>query len=185
MRKSTIALVVLAALAAAPALGAGTELTGFGTAKLGSSVEAVKKLYPAMEPIPGATNLGSQPFSSEYLARYVLRGVEVPELKRPSDVELRFWKDRLWLYIVYYGAENDAAAVAALTKRLGPPNGTNPQKPGWTGEKSTVFVETSLHWYSVSDNTISKDAQAWFIENLSQLRGTHPAPTTPAATPGK
>ncbi|MBX3025631.1 hypothetical protein KF840_12060 [bacterium] len=185
MRKRTIAFAVLAALIAAPALGVTNEPTGFGKAKLGSSVEAVKKLYPKMEAVPAAANLGSQAFVSDYLTRYVVRGVEVPELKRKADVELRFWKNQLWVYVVYYGAENQQSVIETLTKRFGPPNGTNPQKPGWTGDKSTAFVETSQHWYGVSDNAVSKDAQAWFIANLSQLTGSAPpaAAATPAAEP--
>lgn len=182
MSKRTIALAILLALLAAPVLAVTNELTGFGAVKLGSSVEEMKKVHPAMAPLGPTETLGSQAFVSEYLARYVLRGVEVPELKRKADVELRFWKDKLWVYIVYYAADDEKAVIEALTKRLGPPNGTNPQKPGWVGDTSTVFVETAKHWYAVSDNTISKDAQAWFITNLRQM-GNAMAPASSAPTP--
>jgi hypothetical protein len=186
MSTRALAWLGLVALTALPASGITNEITGFNKAKFGSSIEAAKKVYPKMEPL--TENLGATAFPSEHLARFVIRGAPVDELKKSTDVELRFWKGKLWAYIVYYGDGNAAVIIEALTKRLGPPNGSNPEKPGWLGETSMTFVETSAHWYSVTDNGLSKDAQAWFTEKLKGGGipvGAVPAPTTaaPAAAP--
>lgn len=183
-RTLLLLLPCLLALTAALATAAVKDpLTAFGSAKLGASLADVKKAYPKMEALAPMANLGAQGFVSDHLARFVVRNAQVPELKRKADVELRFWKDKLWAYIVYYGDGNDQAVVETLTKRFGPPNGTNPQKPSWAGETSTTFVETSQHWYSVTDNAISKDAAAWFVSNLQQLQSGMKAPAAPAAAP--
>ena len=84
---------------------------------------------------------------------------------------------------MYYQAQDRTKLVAALTKRLGPPNGTNPDKPSWQGDKSFTFVETEHNWYSLTENALSKDAQAWFLAHLAQAPGsTSSGATTPAAT---
>ena len=193
MQRRALTWLALAMLIAQPAAAITHELTGFGTVPFGSSVEAAKKVYPKMEVVTG--NLGATAFPSEHLQRFVVRGVGVNELKKSTDVELRFWKDKLWAYIVYYGADSEPVVIEKLTTRFGPPNGTNPAKPSWQGDKTLTFVETSQDWYSVTDDAISKDAQAWFFEKLkgSQPAGG-PAPLTPtpagakpaaAATPEK
>ena len=180
-------LAALLALAALPAAAATKDLTSFGGAKLGASPAEVRKVFPKMEPT--TENLGSQPFDSEFLARYVVRSTPIPETGKPGVIELRFWKDKLWAVIAYYGDGNDAKVVEVLTKKLGPPNGSNPQKPGWQGDKSLTFVETEHHWYSITDNALSKDAQAWFYARLEEMKrqlapaaaATPVAAATPAA----
>lgn len=202
MSTRALAWLGLVALTALPASGITNEIKGFNSTKFGSSIEETKKVYPKMEPL--TENLGATAFPSEHLARFVIRGAPVDELKRSTDVELRFWKNKLWAYIVYFGEGNAPVIIEVLTKRLGPPNGTNPEKPGWLGETSMTFVESSVHWYSVTDNEISKDAQAWFTEKLkggglpagavlapptkapaAAAPATTPAAAPPAAAPSK
>jgi hypothetical protein len=178
-------LAALTALAALPAAAATKQLTEFDGAKLGASPAEVRKVFPKMEVT--TENLGAQAFDSEFLTRYVIKSAPVRESGKPGVVELRFWKDKLWAIVVYFGAGNDDKVVASLTKRLGKPNGDNPQKPSWQGDKSQTFVETEHDWYSITDNALSKDAQAWFYARLSQMQQqlapAAAAPQPPAATP--
>lgn len=190
-RRALTVLASLVALAALPALAAiKNEPTSIAGAKLGSDTGEVRKVFPKMEPTK--ENLGAQPFDSEFLTRYVVKNFRVPQTGKPGTLELRFWDGKLWAYIVYYGEGNDQKVIEALTKQMGPPNGTNPQKPGWQGDTSLTFVETDKHWYSVTDNALSKAAQTWFyaqIEKMKQglaneaAKAAAQAPATPAAAP--
>ena len=203
MRTRALAVLAMLALTALPAAAAVTnEFTAYDGAQLGSTPEQVRKAFPKMEVT--TENLGSQPFPSEHLVRYVVRDAKIAEAGKPGMVELRFWNNKLWAIVVYYPPDTKDAVLAALTKRLGPPNGTNPAKPSWQGAKSSVFVETSLNWFAVTDNALSKEAQAWFLANLQKMsqamqQGQQkaaaasaaapapatPAAATPAATPAK
>ncbi len=180
-------LTLLLALSALPAAAATKEDLAVDGAKLGTSTGDVRKVFPKMEPTK--ENLGAQPFDSEFLTRYAVKNAKIPETGKPGTIELRFWNDKLWAIIVYYGDGNDTKVVEALTKRLGPPNGTNPTKPGWQGEKGMTFVETEHHWYSLTDNALSKEAQAWFFAQLAKMKEqaagapTPAAPAAPAAAP--
>ena len=204
MRTRALAVLALLAMTALPAAAAVTnEFTAYDGAQLGSTPEQVRKAFPKMEVT--TENLGSQPFPSEHLVRYVVRDAKIAEAGKPGMVELRFWNNKLWAIVVYYPPDTKDAVLAALTKRLGPPNGTNPAKPSWQGAKSSVFVETSLNWFAVTDNALSKEAQAWFLANLQKMSqamqqgqaqqpqkaaeggaaapAAAPAAATPAATP--
>jgi len=192
--RALTSLTMLLALSALPAAAAPKEELSIGGAKLGSSTADVRKVFPKMEPT--TENLGAQPFDSEFLTRYVVKNVKIPETGKPGTLELRFWKDKLWAIIAYYGDGNGPKVVEALTKRLGPPNGTNPQKPGWQGEKSLMFIEEEHGWYSLTDNALSKEAQTWFFAQIEKMKqgiaaskaaappaGAPPAAAPPAAAP--
>ena len=166
--RALTSLTVLLALSALPAAAATKEDLSVDGAKLGSSSAEVRKVFPKMEPTN--ENLGAQPFGSEFLTRYAIKNAKIPETGKPGTVELRFWKDKLWAIIVYYGDGNGPKVIEVLTKRLGPPNGTNPQKPSWQGEKSLAFVEQEHGWYSLTDNELSKEAQAWFFAQLAKMK---------------
>ena len=203
MRTRALAVLAMLALTALPAAAAVTnEFTAYDGAQLGSTPEQVRKAFPKMEVT--TENLGSQPFPSEHLVRYVVRDAKIAEAGKPGMVELRFWNNKLWAIVVYYPPDTKDAVLAALTKRLGPPNGTNPAKPSWQGAKSSVFVETSVNWFGITDNALSKEAQAWFLANLQRMSqamqqgqqkaaaasaaappAATPAAATPAATPAK
>jgi len=173
----------LLALAALPAAAITNEPTAIGGAKLGASTADVKKIFPKMEETK--ENLGAQPFDSEHLVRYVVKDFRVPQTGKPGTLELRFWDGKLWAYIVYYGEGNDEKVVAALTKQMGPPNGTNAKKPGWQGDTSLTFVESDKHWYSVTDNALSKAAQTWFYAQIEKMKqGLANAAADAAKTPG-
>jgi hypothetical protein len=143
-----------------------TSPTGFEKATFGMPLEEVKKLYPDMRELSFSENLGAVPVGGPYIARYVLRQQKVEGLTKPADVELRFWKGKLWLYIVYLGENTPESAVEALTKRYGPITGKDPRYPIWNTPKTTILVELSDKRYTVNDEPLSLQAREWFIELL-------------------
>ena len=168
MRTRALAVLAMLALTALPAAAAVTnEFTAYDGAQLGSTPEQVRKAFPKMQVT--TENLGSQPFPSEHLVRYAVPDAKIGEAGATGVLELRFWNNKLWAVIAYYPPDKKDAVVAALTKRLGPPTGTNPAKPSWEGAKSGVFVETSMNWFAITDNALSKEAQAWFLANLQKM----------------
>jgi len=139
------------------------EPTGFANARFGASVEEVKNLYPRLEPL--TKSLGSAVVEGPLVTRWVLWQQKTPGLPHPTNVELRFWKGRLWVVIIYFGENSLQTVIDSLTARYGPPRG-NALSAVWTGAKSTVIVAGRAKWYSIHDNVISKEAQTAFIEDL-------------------
>ena len=175
-----IGIALLALALAVPAAAMTNEPTGFGAAKFGQSVEEVKKALPKVEPLEGS--LGAQAFPSEHLKRFALKGTKVPGLEKPTNVELRFWKDKLWTVIVYFGENPPEQVTAALTKQYGPPAGT-PANPAWHGERTETLVVNRERYWATTDNALSTDAQAWFREYLTGQRAEPAAAASPAGTP--
>jgi hypothetical protein len=157
------------------------DITGVGKTKFGQSVEEVKKIYPKMEPLRQEQVLGAQTIMADDLVRFVVRDTSAPGLKTPGDVELRFWKGKLWAIIVYYKDNDPAQVEAAISKELGPNTGKAPGSPYWKGTAMTAMMDTKLKWYSLTDDAISKDAQAWFIEKVRAQKGVNVVEQTPAA----
>ena len=75
--KSAIRVLWLLATMGLPAAATTNEPTALGAAKLGASTAEVRKAYPKMATTND--NLGAQPFQSEYLTRYVVTDVPIPE----------------------------------------------------------------------------------------------------------
>jgi hypothetical protein len=148
-----------------PAPAVETEPTVFGKARFGMALEQMKALYPEMEDLK--KSLGAAVAEGQFIARRVLWKQKLPGLPEPTDVELRFWKNQLWVVITYFGANDLDTVLKTLTERYGPPQG-DPGTPVWTGAKSTVIVAAKARWYSVHDNAISKEAQTIFIEDLKR-----------------
>ncbi len=186
MKTRTATLFTALALALLPlAAGAVTdEPLGFGKAKFGTPIAEMKKLFPQMKDL--TESLGSPVVGGPYITRYVLRKEKVEGLEKPADVELRFWKDKFWLYIVYLGENSEDAAVALLTKAHGSP-GPDPKFPVWAGDKSTIVFERGQGRYAVNDTGLSKEAQAWFMEMLRSRAGAAapPAAVAPPAAAAK
>lgn len=147
-----------------PAAPATNEPTGFGKARFGMSVEEVRALYPEMEATK--QRLGAPVVEGPLISRHVLWKQNVPGLNQPADVELRFWKNQLWVVIVYFGANDLDSVLRALTDQYGAPNKGDPRAPVWSGARSTIIVSAKAKWYSMHDNAISKDAQNALIEDL-------------------
>ena len=141
------------------------------------SVDDLRRHYPEMEEL-GDQNLGALPIGGPHISRYVARDQQQPGLAKPSDLEFRFWKDKLWIIIVYFG-ENDADAVmATLREQLGSPTGDDKQHPRWDGEKTEVTVSPAQGWYGIADKAASKEAREWLITALTEsLQGKGESPT--------
>lgn len=182
-RNSIIGLLVVALLSLEAGAQAPTPKRdgpdGFGRAKFGMSVEEVKKAYPKMEVLDRM--LGAAVVSGPFVKRFLLPGMKHPGLAKPTDVELRFWKDRLWVAIVYFGDNPEAKVLEALRKQNGEPE---PGSNSWTGRKSTVVFVPRQRWYSVGDNAITQEVQQLFMEEFrrkfsQQAPAAPPAPATP------
>jgi hypothetical protein len=148
----------------APAAGE-TGSPVFGKARFGMTVEEMKALYPQMEDLN--KSLGAAVAEGRFITRRVLWQQQLPGLPDPTDIELRFWKNQLWVVIVYFGNNDLDTIMKMLTERYGPPQG-DPGSPVWSGPTSTVIVAAKARWYSAYDNVISKDAQAVFMEDLKR-----------------
>ncbi|MDX2166987.1 MAG: hypothetical protein SF182_07990 [Deltaproteobacteria bacterium] len=179
VRQGLGAVIGIALAVAAPA--SATDITAVGKAKLGMSVDEVKKIYPKMEQLRPDQVLGAQTIMAEDLVRYVVHDTSAPALTKPGDVELRFWKGKLWAFIVYYKDNDPKQVEAAISKQLGPQTGKRPTHPFWKGTAMTAMLDPDGRWYSLTDDAISKDAQAWFIERVRAVKGANVVQTTPAA----
>jgi hypothetical protein len=148
-----------------PAPPAETEPPVFGKARFGMTLEEMKALYPEMEELK--KGLGATVIEGQFITRQVLWKQKLPGLPEPTDIELRFWKNQLWVVIVYFGANDLDTVMKVLSERYGPPPG-DPATPVWSGAKSTVILAAKVKWYSVHDNAISKDAAAVVLEDLKR-----------------
>jgi len=182
------AVLCLAVVAAAAEKAAEKkEPTGFGEAKFGMTADEVRGKFPKLEEL--TKNLGAVPVGGPYITRYVLWKQPLPGLSKPGDVEMRFWKGKLWVIIVYCGENGKDAMLAALTKAYGPATNTDVRYPSWIGEKSSLVSEPNETRYTMNDNAMSKEAQVWFAEVLRQglagkvMSGASPQGTPSGATP--
>jgi hypothetical protein len=155
-----------------PASPVETEPPVFGKARFGMTLEEMKALYPEMEELK--KGLGATVIEGRFIARQVLWKQKLPGLPEPTDIELRFWKNQLWVVIVYFGANDLDTVMKVLSERYGPPPG-DPATPVWSGAKSTVILAAKARWYSMHDNAISKEAAAVVIEDLKRSLGQRAA----------
>jgi hypothetical protein len=184
--------------AAAPAAAAAKpvvvkELSGFGKAPFAMRWEKVRALYPQAKEIPDGKDLGATPLGLPFVHRLVLEEQPVEGLAKPTTVELRFWKKKLWGFIVYFGANTDADVIAMLNQRLGPQDGTEAAYPLWKRANTQTTADLKQRWYGVNDLPLSAPAQAWFSllltgqwggatqAELDEIENRTPAPATPAA----
>ncbi len=194
-RVATIAALAAAVLTAA-AVGADESapsiesLTGFGNAKFGSGIEDVRKVWPGMTPIGDKVKMPSAAFTSAHLQRFLIKGHKLEGLTSPVDVELRFWKERLWAFIVYFEPADSAAALQQLVKTYGERTTSTEERPIWRGEKVSLQTMPSSGWYGATDNAISDDAREWFFAALTGGRanqapaaGATPQPAPASAAP--
>jgi len=180
-------------LTAVPAGAMENEPTGFGKARFGMTVAQVSEIYPQMEKL--TKSLGAAVVEGPLIERRVLWKEEISGLSKPVNVELRFWKDQLWVVIVYFGENDLETVVRLLTERHGPPSG-KPANAIWEGKKSTIMIAGKARWYSIQDNAISKEAQAVFMEDFKRAMErrrarrqgmaveARPSPTSPVPTSG-
>lgn len=183
MMKSLIQFSALCLLTASPALGAGEPPTAFGKARFGMSAQQVRELHPALETLDKM--LGAAVVKGPNITRYVLWKQEIPNLPHPADVEFRFWDDKLWIILVYFGENQVEAVQKAVREQYGPPDQGDHV---WRSEEVTVFIAAKNKWYSVQSNAISAEAQKVFMEDVKRAMEKHrhshghpPAATSPPA----
>jgi hypothetical protein len=161
-------LGLLALLTVGPAAAA--EFTGYGKAKFGATTAQVQKLYPAARAVTAADALNAPFLGGPYITRLVLEKQKVAGLPKPITVELRFWKDHLWGVVGYFGDNTDQQVLDMLTKQLGAPQATNAKQPSWFGDKTQTTASITLRWYGVTDDALSKEAQAWLAEEIEKAK---------------
>jgi hypothetical protein len=165
-RRHAAALAFLLALCAWPALAAAAPapldtLKGYGPAPFGTRWDKAQKLFPKAEVLPDGKNLGAPSVGGPFVHRLYLTNQRVEGLPKPVNVELRFWKKNLWVVQVYWGENSDQDVLAALTKRLGPNQGSG-ENLLWIGDTVQVTGSTKQHTYGAADLGLSADAQQWF-----------------------
>ena len=157
-----------------------TEPSGYGVLRFGSPPEQVERLYPGARRLNSLENLGAVPVTGPAVVRYVLENQKIPGFSKPVRVELRFWKNRLWVVIVYYGENAAEQVVAAVKKQVGDPENRNAE-PVWTGKKTTVSMANRERWYALSDNAVSKEVQEDLMSALGRPKPTPADPAVPGA----
>jgi hypothetical protein len=141
---------------------------GFGKAKFGMTVAEVKASYPELQPAPPIKGYLSHPD----LERHVLFAAKVGKLPKPMDIELRFWKGRLWMLLFYNGKNSKADVDRYLVSTYGEPV-SGALDAAWVWPGRSLVSQTQHGWFSLSDRTIGKEAQA----ELAKQRT--PAPPLP------
>jgi hypothetical protein len=118
------------------------------------------------------------------IRRFVVSGQKLAGSEVPVTVELRFWKDELWIYLTYFEAADKARVLAWLEKQYGPPDHSRDERPLWAGDRILILGELVRGWFTVQDETISRKAQTWFAEAAAAGHaGKHmPLKATPPAT---
>jgi hypothetical protein len=137
---------------------AAAEPEGFGNAKFKMTPEQAKAALPGLEETE--EDLGAALVGGPYVKRFVLRNHPVPGLQHPTNVEIRFWKDRLWVVIVYFGQNDYPSVVEALEKQLGSTSKGDEKSRVWIGEKTTSVASDREKYYSLADNDLSNEARA-------------------------
>src|SRR5262249_46593011 len=137
------------------------EPDGYGPAKFGMSLAQVWKMYPQARMLGENESLGAAVVDGPYIDRLVLRDQSVPGFATPTTVELRFWKDKLWAVIVYFGKNDPEQCKAHLAKTFGPSRTRDPDNPVWNGAKVSTTGTYKEHWYGYVDIAMSQEAGAW------------------------
>ena len=172
-----LSCLVTPALAATP-----KQPTGYGKARFGMTPAEVEKLYKGQVRVLAQENMGATPVTGPNIVRQLLANQRVPGLKEPTNVELRYWKDKLWVVIVYYGQNGNDAVNEALRAEYGAPT-ISAQDSVWQGPKTLVNTSNRERWYAMSDVALSRDAQQAFMEDMRKLQEKQRAQDAPPAAP--
>lgn len=189
-------LALLLVLCAAPAFAADPAsldtLKGYGPAPFGTRWDKAQALFPSGQVLPDGKSMGAPSVGGPFVHRLYLTGQKVEGLPKPVNVELRFWKKNLWVVQVYWGDNSDKDVLEALSKKLGPNQGSGPENLLWITDTVQVTGSTKAKTYGAADLTLSADAQQWFKKlmkgewkaasqaELDEMEQRTPAPT-PAA----
>jgi hypothetical protein len=139
---------------------------GFGSAKFGMSLKDVWRMYPNARLLGEQETLGAAVLDGPYIERLALRNQPVPGFPRPTTVELRFWKGKLWGVVVFFGDNDPQVCQAYLAKLYGPTTSQDTSMPLWRGDKATTTGTYKQGWYGYTDNALSQEVSAWLAEAL-------------------
>jgi hypothetical protein len=167
VRLASAAALGFVVLVVTPAMGASTStaIEIVPKLELGQTIDEVRRAHPELRPL--RVNLGSSFAEGAPVSRFVLRGVVPVGLQKSTDVELRFWKERVWIGIVYFGDNRDEDVRAALEKRYGEIEKSTDQ-PWWSTDEYAVTAQMARRWYSVQEPKMSAEAQSWLVEELGR-----------------
>jgi hypothetical protein len=156
-------LLVLCGAAAVAADPPPTDtLKGYGAAPFGTRWDKARTLFPSAEVLPDGKSMGAPSVGGPFVHRLYLTDQKVEGLPKPVNVELRFWKKNLWVVQVYWGDNSEQDVLAALTKKLGPNQGSAPGTLLWITDSVQVTGSTKQKTYGSADLALSADAQKWF-----------------------
>jgi hypothetical protein len=171
-------VILVAAVLALPIRSIAEDLTTVvGEVRLRQALADVQKQFPEMKELRGK---GQERAIVEgaFIRRFAVRGVKPYGLPKATDMELRFWKDQLWLAIFQFGDNREADVRAALEKRFGAKPAAAPQA-FWDAPNYSVALQVKPRWFSIQDPVLTAEAQRWFLEMMG--RKVNAPPPTPAA----
>ena len=170
---SRAVLVWLVALAPTTVGAFQNESPGFEQLRFGQTIDDVRKAYPKVRQLD-REELGATVVYSPYIDRYQVPEVHLSGLTQPVSFELRFWKQKLWVAIIYFGNNSTEDIVKLLTARYGSPTSTKPD-PAWVGKVAVVATSSKQKWFSVSDRVAGKEISTLLIESLQHRRSAQSA----------
>jgi len=124
------------------------ELDGFGDARLRTSTEAVKKAFPALEPIGGIP-----PANVTY---YRLQKQKLFDLE---DCTLRFNFFRDQLYEIQFDCGRDAKVVKTLERELGKPTLRESYGTFWYWNGAVLSLSEGSKVFGLADRQLSSAMQ--------------------------
>ena len=184
MLQETLTALLVVAFLASPSLAVEVKYqpSGYGRARFGMSPEEVAKLFKGKVRTLGDESMGATPVLGPNVVRQLLSDQKVPGLDLATTVELRYWKGKLWVAIVYYGQNSAEQVNQSLLKRLGPPTLASSDIV-WHFPKVMVNTANREHWYAIGDTALSSQAQAALLEELRRQQQMQAPPPAPAAVP--
>jgi len=149
-------------------MGFPNEPSGFGKARLGMTLDEVKKALPQMTakrlPPEGGPAL---------LAIYKVDNQSIYGLK-PCAVDLFFDPQRL--YQISFDCGRDEKVVVAVQKKFGDPSQITPNAAFWYGAHTNVTLNVKVRTFAFIDRALESDVQ-------NRLRAYVMAHQGPAGTP--
>src|SRR5262245_51642523 len=105
---------------ARPAWGFQNDQREFARLHFGQTAQQAQKLYPKLQKLDKERFAAAFPYGPLF-PRYYRPDVKLPGLPHPVALELRFFKEELWVIVAYFGDNSNEQILAFLNKRYGPP----------------------------------------------------------------
>lgn len=154
---SLVALLLLpvpASLRAEEAPSRNPAPTGFGPVRFGMKEAEARQALPDLEVAPALPG----PLAHADLRRLVRMAEKVPGLQEKVDLELRFWKGRLWAIYVYASRNSPETLRGYLEKEFGAPSAAG-DDPVWVWPEVSIVGHPRQGWFSLSDKELGREAQ--------------------------